>query len=150
MRVTMMLADAAQAVDGKLYILGGGWSVTGPQPAPSAAALYIQVPWDQTNMKHSFRLELLDSDGEGVTMEGPDAGEAITVSGEFEVGRPAGVKPGIPIDIPLAINIGPLALEPGERYEWRLAIDERTDDDWRLPFSTRAGSPGDTGGVSFD
>ena len=29
-KVTMMLADAAQAVEGKLYILGGGWSVTGP------------------------------------------------------------------------------------------------------------------------
>jgi len=26
----MMLADAAQAVNGKLYIMGGGWSVMGP------------------------------------------------------------------------------------------------------------------------
>lgn len=25
MRVTMMLADFAQSVEGKLYILGGGW-----------------------------------------------------------------------------------------------------------------------------
>ena len=32
----MLLADAAQQLGGKLYILGGGWSVTGPQPAPSA------------------------------------------------------------------------------------------------------------------
>jgi hypothetical protein len=29
MRVTMMLADAAQVSEGKLYILGGGWSIAG-------------------------------------------------------------------------------------------------------------------------
>ena len=55
----MMLADAAQAVEGKLYILGGGWSVTGPEPSASAIAAYIpgsvgpyerqgpkRAPWD--------------------------------------------------------------------------------------------------------
>ncbi|HYT79952.1 MAG TPA: sigma factor [Actinomycetota bacterium] len=30
LKVTMMLADAAEVADGKLFILGGGWSVTGP------------------------------------------------------------------------------------------------------------------------
>lgn len=29
MKVTMLLADAATVAEGKLYILGGGWSVTG-------------------------------------------------------------------------------------------------------------------------
>jgi hypothetical protein len=27
-------------------------------------------------------------------------------------------------------------LEPG-RYEWRLTIDGKADEDWRLPFSVR-------------
>ena len=54
----------------------------------------------------------------------------------FEVGRPAGLKPGTPLDFPVAINSGPLLLEPG-RYEWRLTIDDEADDDWRLPFSVR-------------
>jgi hypothetical protein len=36
----------------------------------------------------------------------------------------------------VAINSGPLPLEPG-RYEWRLTIDGEADDDWRLPFSVR-------------
>ena len=40
MKVTLMLADAAQVSEGKLHILGGGWSVTGP-PAPSAIALLV-------------------------------------------------------------------------------------------------------------
>ena len=37
----MLLCDAAQVADGKLYILGGGWSMTGPDPVPSAVALKI-------------------------------------------------------------------------------------------------------------
>ena len=32
----MLLCDAAQVADGKLYVLGGGWSMTGPDPVPSA------------------------------------------------------------------------------------------------------------------
>ena len=120
----MMLADAAQAVEGKLYILGGGWSITGPDPTPSAIAAYIQVPWDRTNVQHEFRLELIDADGNPVALEDP-AGDAqpVTIEGAFEVGRPVGVRPGTPIDVPLALNIGPLALPPGGRYEWRLEID---------------------------
>jgi Family of unknown function (DUF6941) len=137
-KVTMMLADAAQAVEGKLYILGGGWSVTGPEPSASAIAAYIQVPWDRTNVEHQFRFELIDSDGQPVAAETPEGEEEpVTIEGAFEVGRPVGVRPGTPIDVPLAINIGPMVLPPGGRFEWRLTIDGETSDDWRLAFSTR-------------
>ena len=147
MKVTMMLADAAQAAEGKLYILGGGWSVTGPTPSPSAIALYIQVPWDRTNVEHSFRFDLIDSDGNAVELETEaDVEESITFEGTFEVGRPPGVKPGTSIDVPLAINFGPLPLPPGGRYEWRLSINQESHEDWRLPFSTRpASQAGDQG-----
>ena len=84
MKVTMMLADAAQAAEGKLYILGGGWSVTGPTPSPSAIALYIQVPWDRTNVEHSFRFDLIDSDGNAVELgTEADVEESITFEGTF-------------------------------------------------------------------
>ena len=138
MKVTMLLADAAQAIDGKLYILGGGWSITGPDPTPSAIAAYIQVPWDRTNVEHSFRFDLVDSDGNAVELE-TDAGveEPVIVEGSFEVGRPPGIKPGTSIDMPVAINVGPLPLLPGGRYEWRLSINGESHQDWRLPFSTR-------------
>jgi CDGSH-type Zn-finger protein len=63
MKVTMLLADAAQACEGKLNILGGGWSLTGPEPTPSAIAMLIEVPWSDTNRRHVWRLELVDSDG---------------------------------------------------------------------------------------
>jgi hypothetical protein len=138
----MLLADAAQEVGGKLYILGGGWSITGPTPTPMAIALKLEVPWDRTNEHHTLLLELVDEDGTPVLVA-DDQGEQVPlqVSGEFEAGRPPGIKPGTPIDSALAVNFGPLQLEGGRRYQWRLSIDGDTDEDWSLGFSTRPGEP---------
>jgi hypothetical protein len=134
----MMLADAAQEVGGKLYILGGGWSITGPEAVPMAVALKLEVPWDRTNMPHSLVLELLDEDGNAVLVPGPEEDQVpLQVTGDFEAGRPPGVKPGTPIDSALAVNFGPLPLEPGRRYQWRLSINGESDEDWALGFSTR-------------
>ena len=47
-----MLADAAQVAGGKLYVLGGGWSVL-YAPAPFAIALKIEVPWSVGDDTHS-------------------------------------------------------------------------------------------------
>jgi hypothetical protein len=142
MKVTMMLADHAQVADGKLFISGGGWNVTGPGPVPFAIALYIEVPWDRTNTKHTFKLELLDADGEPVTVETPEGTQPILGEGEFEVGRPTGMKPGTPVAIPLAFGFqSPPPLPPGGRYVWQLHIDGETDEDWRLTFSTRPNGP---------
>ena len=45
-RAWMLLADYAVVADGKLYVSGGGWSVTSPG-APSAIAMKLDVPWDR-------------------------------------------------------------------------------------------------------
>jgi len=135
MKLTMLLADAVQAVNGKLYVLGGGWSIAGPELAPSGLAIKIDVPWDEANKKHRFRLALLDADGRAVMVPGGQA--AVEVSGEFEAGRPAGLRPGTPLDVVLALNIGPLLLDADSRYVWRCWIDEQTREDWEVSFSTR-------------
>lgn len=144
MKVTMLLADYVQVSDGKLTVVGGGWSLTGPDPTPFGIAILVHVPWDQANRRHTLRLELIDSDGRAVTVPAPDGeagdGEPIVFLNdiEFEVGRPAGIKPGTPLELPLAVNSGPLPLEPGGRYEWRLSINGEGDEDWRLAFSVRS------------
>ncbi len=137
MKVTILLADAAEAVNGKLYVLGGGWSIIGPEPAPMAIALKIEVPWDRGNDVHSLQLRLVDADGEPVLAEGPEGEQPIVVDAEFETGRPAGLRPGTPLDFAMAVSFPPLPLTPGERYEWRLSIDGEEAPDWRVAFSTR-------------
>ena len=100
-----------------------------------ALAIKIEVPWDQANQQHACRLELLDSDGQAVLVDTGEGEQPIFIEAGFEVGRPAGVKPGTPIDLPLAINIPPFPLEPSGRYEWRLTIDGESDADWRVVAS---------------
>ena len=51
-KVTMLLADFAQVADGKLTVVGGGWSLTGPEPTPFGIAILVHVPWDQANRRH--------------------------------------------------------------------------------------------------
>jgi Family of unknown function (DUF6941) len=136
-----MLADHADAVGGKLYISGGGWSLTGPDPPPGAIAMDVKVPWDERDDEHQLVLELVDADGQAVlvpTQFGvqPLRIEAMLTLDGVEV-DPA-VRPGTPLDAPFAINYAPVPLMPGQRYEWRLSVNDHHDEDWCLPFTVRA------------
>src|SRR5437870_13751446 len=87
MKVTLLLGDFARVANGKLDVIGGGWSMMNAQgPFGFFVAALFQIPWDQTNTAHKVRLELLDADGRGVTTP---VGETIRAEGEFEAARPA-------------------------------------------------------------
>ncbi|MGH3032999.1 MAG: DUF6941 family protein [Gaiellaceae bacterium] len=137
-KVTMMLADAAQAVAGKLYILGGGWSICGPGPTPMAVVIDIKVPFHVSRDEHTFRLALMDADGVPVTVQSAEGEQQVAVDGGFQCGEAdEHMKAGTPADASLAVNVGPVPLPPGSRLEWRLWINGRTDEDWHLGFTTR-------------
>ena len=50
-------------------------------------------------------------------------------------------RPGVALDVPLAINFTAMPLAPGKRYTWRLAIDDNTEPEWRVVFSVREAAP---------
>jgi hypothetical protein len=137
MRVTMLLADAAQEILGKLYILGGGWSVTGPDVPPMALAIKLDVPWSDANASHEFELTLVDTDGHVVRVDDElDGTREVRIAGSFEVGRPPGLPPGSDIDCAFTVNLGAIPLAAG-RYAWQLWIDGETAEDWQRPFQVR-------------
>jgi hypothetical protein len=138
----MLLCDAAQAVGGKLYVLGAGWNLIGPDPTPSALAFQIDVPWDQANRKQRLKIVLVSDDGQPVMVSTPTGNAPAELTTEFEVGRPPGLRPGTPLSVVLAINIGPIPLKPEGRYEWRCHINDETHDDWACSFSTRPAKAG--------
>ena len=123
MDVTMLLCDSAQASNGKLYILGGGWAQlnTPDTPTPMALAVKIAVPWDEANKRHTVRAELLDVNGESITLEGSDG--PLVIDGNFEVGRPPGTKPGAPLDTVMVFNFMGISL-PSGGYVWIFKIDD--------------------------
>jgi hypothetical protein len=140
MEATVLLCDYAEAVNGKLYVMGGGWNVAFSAGGPVNAGLAILVvcPWDQTNRRHELRVELLDGDGRLVEV----ADQQVAFTADFELGRPPGVKPGSSLNAPFAWNLHGLPLPLGG-YEWKLSIDGE-------PLASRAFQvlprPGATGG----
>ncbi|MGH9104222.1 MAG: DUF6941 family protein [Acidimicrobiales bacterium] len=142
MNVTMLLCDAAQVAEGKLYILGAGWSIIGPEPTASAIALKMAVEGGEIDGEHEWQLALLDEAGQGVVIETPEGPHPAEVQGEFRVRRPDGLPEGSPVDVALAVNLGPLPLQTGQRFAWRLTVDGRTEAGWTLPFATRAAQGG--------
>jgi hypothetical protein len=137
-KVHLMLADAAQAVAGKLYILGGGWSVI-VAGAPFALAIKIEVPYSRGTDKHVWKLSLVDLDGNAVLAPSVPDGEQkpIVFDGDFCTGIPPHITPGTPLDAVIAANFGPgIPLMPGTRYEWRFELDGDCDEDWCLGFTT--------------
>jgi hypothetical protein len=136
-KVNLMLADAAQVANGKLYVLGGGWSMIVPG-GPFAVCGIIDIPWHQGTDWHTLKLELIDGDGEAVMVQTPDGGEQPLVAEPPRYRPTIGphVKPGASLGWPFAVNVGPgLPLEPGAIYEWRLTIDGKQEEGWTLPFS---------------
>ncbi len=85
----LLLADHSEAVNGKLYMVGGGWNVLRLPELPHDwgfhIALGLDVGWDETNTHHELTVSVHDPDG-------VELGEALEV--EFEAGRPPGMPAG--------------------------------------------------------
>lgn len=141
MKVTMLLADSAQVADGKLFILGGGWSVTGPQPSPSAIAMVLSVEGIEFDRPHHWELFLEDADGQLVMLDSPEGPQAIEIRGDFTATAPVGMPVGTPVDAPMAINLGPIPLAPNSRFTWRLVVDGENLPNATLSFTTRPVEP---------
>jgi hypothetical protein len=109
----LMLADSAQVVLNKLYLLGGGWdSITFNKDVPQhfAIAVSIKVPWDETNQKHTFEIEVLSEDKNTEELK-----SLAKMGGKFEVGRAAGIPVGREQRIQLALNMGFKFDSPGTK-----------------------------------
>ena len=118
---TLLLCDFAQAAEGKLYILGGGWSkaVSWGQPVNMSLAVKLDIPWHLANTKLPFEIALVTEDGEQVV--NPAVGQPIRGDGQMEVGRPPGLTPGTALDATMAIPMFGLQLGHGT-YRWELKV----------------------------
>jgi hypothetical protein len=101
-------------------LLGAGWNITGPMPSPFALGGIIEVPWNETNRSHAFRLELIDLDGNPVVLEGLEGSTEVAVDGTFGIGRPSGIRAGSFQPFPFAVNCGPDAV--AARPQLRVAV----------------------------
>jgi hypothetical protein len=129
----LILADAAQVVGGKLYLLGGGWSaltVNGAFPVQQrcgVAASFV-VPWNETNQPQNAEIEIATEDGQSLAR----------IEGKIEVGRPPGIRPGQSQRVQLAADLG-LTIEGPGTYVVIARVEGR--EGRRIDFTVTAGPP---------
>lgn len=63
----LLLADRAEAINGKLYLMGGAWDRLSiadfDQPANFSLALGVLVPWMATNEQYQLTIAVENEDG---------------------------------------------------------------------------------------
>jgi len=113
----VILGDFAQAVEGKLYMLGGGWTIHNAQGFPSflvfGLGLGFLVPWGETNRQHHFDFLVKGSEGPELARGG----------GDFEIGREAGTPAGITQRVVVGIA-GQLQIPQAGAYEIEVKIGD--------------------------
>jgi hypothetical protein len=110
----LLVADRAEVVNGKLYLMGGSWDRIQPQQFPHrmmlGIALGVRIPFAFTDDQHTVAIELLHDDTRMIGFEA-----------KLATGRPPGMA-GMDMLVPMAFNI-PIAI-PGEgQVTLRAAID---------------------------
>lgn len=104
----LLLADHAEAVNGKLYMTGGGWNVLRLPELPHDwafhIALGIDVAWHETNNPHELQVNIQDPDG-------IELGEGL--SANFETGRPPGMPTGQEQRLVMSIGTTATFVAPG-------------------------------------
>jgi hypothetical protein len=123
----LVLADYAEAVNGKLYLMGGAWDRIGvrdaSQPMRFGVALAILVPWTATNQNHTLRLTLEDADG---------SERGMLVESTFVTGRPPELSPGSTQRVLLAVNS---LMPPPPPAEYALVAAINGDERRRVIFT---------------
>jgi hypothetical protein len=119
---TFLLADHAEAVNGKLYVTGGSWNQIFAPQFPTrhghlSVAMTIQVPWTMTNEKHSLEIRVTDDDAVSILPS--------KIGGEFEVGRPPGFRPGDDNFLVAVFNVDGLTFPKAGHYAFKALVDEQ-------------------------
>lgn len=106
----LFLAEGAEAVGGKIYILGGGVDYHQAPAFPVALnvdiALGFLTGWGETNRPIDLQVKVVDEDEKDVFVAGA----------EITVGRPPQARPGQDIRSLIAIR-GPFPLEKPGAYK---------------------------------
>ena len=94
-----VIADYAEIVGGKLYLMGGGWDTTYAAEVPAAVKVAIavgaRIAWNETDHPMPVHITVEDDDGKVL----------VSMDGAVTVGRPSGIVPGSAQLAQMAANV---------------------------------------------
>jgi len=110
----LLVADRAEVVNGKLYLMGGSWDRIQPQNFPHrmmlGIALGVRIPFAYTDDQHTVAIELLHGETRMIGFEA-----------KLATGRPPGMA-GMDMLVPMAFNI-PIAIPDEGQVALKAVID---------------------------
>ena len=113
----LILADKAEAIGGKLYLMGGAFDRMGMTTIPGLAqfdvAAGLLVGYNETNVQQAFELRCEDADNNLVFQ---------AAQGAIEVGRPPGMAAGSE-QRALVVFAGPFTFGAPGDYAWVLVLN---------------------------
>lgn len=129
--ITAMLADSAEAVNGKLYLLGGGWDTLAVSALPTvqprvAVAVLVHTGWNDTDEPHELALHLETEDGVRVPLAPNPADPARpvdTLATRLTTHRSPLVRPGDDQSVPLTFTVNDLVLARAGGFSWVITVD---------------------------
>lgn len=116
----LLTADAAEALNGKLYLMGGGWDSLA---VPSVDAVQLSfvcgviIPWNETDYEHALSIVIQDAEGSPI---------APPLALSVKSGRPPQMEHGASAHIPFAIK-AQLKFPGQGTYTIAAVIDGRED-----------------------
>lgn len=116
---TSLLADAATACDGKLYVHGGGWDVlnTANVPFTQAMAIVLMIDLEPSEVaEHKFEISLVDDGG---------APLGVGATGRIVPGDQSGLVSEARARLPLAIPFQGVMFSRAGIYRFQISIDEQ-------------------------
>lgn len=135
---TFLIADHAEAVNGKVYVSGGGWDTLGFESLPGrrahmSLAVVLRVPWDETNEQHTIAIDLVDADNHSLLTRGP-------IAGNFSAGRPAHARAGDDQPAVFVMNFDNVEFREAGNYRFLLTVDDQPVADARFKVVTKGGT----------
>ena len=113
----LILADKAEALNGKLYLMGGGFTnlylVQLPGPASIDLAIGLSFDYHETGEQHEMSVALENADNQPM-------GPPMVLP--LPIGRPPGLPPGDSLRLVIAVN-GPFQIEAEGLYHFVVALD---------------------------
>lgn len=128
-----LLADAVQVVQGKLYVLGGGWDtlfvVDFPARYPTLGlGLRVRVPWSWTDQVLLIGVDLQDEDG-GRVLPTPPVTQGVKIA------RPQGIPEGSDVGVARSFTFNNISFPSAGAYSFVVTLNDEVAS--RLRFSVR-------------
>jgi hypothetical protein len=134
MELQVILCDVTRVSEGKLDLLGAGWTAIRGGQVQFGIGIIATVPWSELDVEHTVEFVLADDKGAVVTS--PNGDPLLRGEFKFKGQKPVGVLLGAPAVVPIPINLT-MELPYGKRMKVVVTADGHGSIDWEAAFSTQ-------------